>query len=408
MTARATAVVTGFILGCSALAQAQGFIIDNNDGDGEGFNDPTVRTSDIDGQPTTLGQDRLDCFAAAAQVWADYLDISVDIVVEAQFNNLGGTNNSATLGFAGPNNAAEDFSGAPVSDMLFTIAQANQLAGSNLDGAGPEINATFNADVDGPVVLGDVSWYYGTDGNTPGGKIDFFSTAMHELGHGLGFLTLMSVNSGALNGGLMDIYTNQLRRTGTTNLDYSQMNNAQRAAANTSGQVVWKGAAVVAAQGGFHPIFAPTSVQSGSSISHWDTTSFPNLLMEPSATESFTDLTLEAEAFEDLLWPLADNPVDPLDPDNVFVDFSFTGDESGGDLNPFNTLAEALVVANPDATIHIAVGATAETFTGAGAIDQALTLQRTGASGSVVIGSSSRSAGGDRKAKTGFVSGRRK
>lgn len=403
MTARLTYIFSGIILGFSTLAHAQGFVIDNNDGAGEGFNDATARTSDIDGQPTTLGQDRLDCFAAAAQVWADYLDISVNIVVAAEFNDLGGSEFGAVLGFAGPNNAAEDFSGAPVANMLFTIAQANQLAGSNLDGGSPEINATFNSDVDGPVVLGSTSWYYGIDGNPPPGEIDFFATALHELGHGLGFLTLMNISTGALNGGLMDIYTNQLRRAGVTNLNYSAMNNTQRQAANISGEVVWKGAEVVAAQGGNHPIFAPNPIQSGSSISHWDTTSFPNLLMEPSATDAFIALTLEIEAFADMLWPVQ-NTIDPLDPDNVFVDFSFTGAESGGDLNPFNTLAEALAAANANATINIVEGTSSETFVDGTAIDQALTLERTGASGTVTIGFTGRRTDAGQKATTGFIS----
>jgi len=403
MTARITYILSGIILGFSTLAHAQGFVIDNNDGAGEGFNDATARTSDIDGQPTTLGQDRLDCFAAAAQVWANYLDISVNIVVAAEFNALGGSQFGAVLGFAGPSNAVRDFSGAPLANMLFTIAQANQLAGSNLGGGSPEINATFNSDVDGPVVLGSTSWYYGIDGNPPPGEIDFFSTALHELGHGLGFLTLMNPGSGALNSGLMDIYTNQLRRAGATNLNYSAMNNAQRAAANTSGEVVWKGAEVVAAQGGNHPIFAPNPIQSGSSISHWDTTSFPNLLMEPSATDAFIALTLEIEAFADMLWPVQ-NTIDPLDPDNVFVDFSFTGAESGGDLNPFNTLAEALAAANANATINIVEGTSSETFVDGTAIDQALTLERTGASGTVTIGFTGRRTDPGQKATTGFIS----
>lgn len=405
MNARLPFALTALVLACGALAHGQGFIIDNNDGGSEGFNDPTARTSDIDGQPATLGQDRLDCFAAAAQVWADYLDISVNIVVSAQFNNLGGSANSATLGFAGPQNAARNFSGAPLNNMYFVSAQANQHAGANLDGGFPEIEATFNSDVDGNVVLGNTTWYYGTDGDPPPGKLDFFSTALHELGHGLGFLTLMDLGSGALNGGTMDIYTNQLRRAGTTNLNYSQMNNAQRAAANTSGEVVWKGALVVAAQGGNHPMYAPAPLQGGSSISHWDTSSFPNLLMEPSATVPFIALTLEAEAFEDMLWPINDTPIDPLDPDNVYVDFDFTGTESGGDLNPFNTLGEGLVAANPDATIHIFAGTSSETFVDVGAIDQAVTLELTG-SGTVIIGSGARSSGTLQKATRGFVSRR--
>jgi hypothetical protein len=389
----------------SAPAFAAGFIINNNDGPNEGFNDQTPRTSDIDGQQTTLGQDRLDCFAAAAQVWADYLDTTITIEVDAQFNGLGGTMNSAVLGVAGGTASFRDFTGAPLAAMWFIVAQANQHRGLDLNGGTAEITAQFNSDVDGPVVFGSASWYYGTDGNPDINEIDFFSTAMHELGHGLGFLTLMNLQSGALQNGFMDIYTNQLRQAGMVNLNYSQMTNGERQAANISDQVVWKGANVVAEQGGNEPMYAPNPVQPASSISHWNTTASPNLIMEPIATEPFTALTLEAEAFADLLWPLA---ADPLDPDNVFVDFDFSGVESGGTGNPFNSLAEAIAVANPDATINIAAGASSpETFTGGNVIDAAVTLVKNGAGTNPTIGDAGArfaSPANSGKPRSGFVS----
>jgi hypothetical protein len=287
--------------------------------------------------------------------------------------------------------------------MLFTGAEANQMAGVDLDGAPDEINATFNSAVDGPVVLGSTSWYYGTDGNPPAGKIDFFSIVLHELGHGLGFLTLMDVGTGALGVGKMDIFTEQLRRAGATNLNYSAMSNAQRQAGNISGELVWKGAEVVAAQGGNEPMYAPATLAVGSSVSHWDTTATPNLIMEPIATDAFTGLTLEIQAFADLLWPIA---VDPLDPNNVYVDFTFTGTESGAAANPFNTLAEAVAAANASATINLAAGTTSsETFTGGGVIDKALTLQKNGAGGNVVIGSAAFQGGSSAPvSQSGFIS----
>lgn len=369
---------------CAQASFGAGFVINNNNAAGEGFNDPTARTSDIDGQPTTLGQDRLDCLAAAAQIWANLIASDVTIVIDAEFNDLGGNEFGAPLGFAGPITSVRDFSGTPVGNMWFSIAQGNQLAGSDLNSGNTEIFSGFNSAVDGPVVLGSTTWYYGIDGNVPFNKIDFLSTALHEIGHGLGFLTFMNVQNGQLQDGRMDIYTNQLRRAGITNLNYSAMNDAQRQAANISGEVVWKGSAVVAEQGGNEPMYTPNPLQQGSSVSHWDTTASPNLLMEPSATEAFTALTLEVQAFEDLLWPFA---ADPLDPNNVFVDFDFNGIETGAAANPFSTLAAAIAAANPNADINMEPSTSSETFTDANAIDQALTLRNNNpGGGSVIIG----------------------
>ncbi|MGH9398921.1 MAG: PA domain-containing protein [Thermoanaerobaculia bacterium] len=50
-------------------------------------------------------------------------------------------------------------------------------------------------------------------------------------------------------------------------------------------------------------LYAPNTVESGSSVSHWDTTAFPNLLMEPNVNDDLThgvDLTLAA--FRDIGW----------------------------------------------------------------------------------------------------------
>lgn len=76
-----------------------------------------------------------------------------------------------------------------------------------------------------------------------------------------------------------------------------------------------------------------------------------------------------------------------LDPDNVYVDVSFTGSEIGTENSPFNSIAEAISVANPGATIHIAPGSYIETFNGINAISDALTLQING-TGTVIIGAS--------------------
>ncbi len=58
---------------------------------------------------------------------------------------------------------------------------------------------------------------------------------------------------------------------------------------------------------GFVRLFAPAPVQLGSSISHWDTTATPNLLMEPAINpdlRSATELDLTPELFQDIGWIL--------------------------------------------------------------------------------------------------------
>ena len=76
------------------------------------------------------------------------------------------------------------------------------------------------------------------------------------------------------------------------------------------------GAGVVATIGGLHPTFkagandvgkvqlyAPPAIAGGSSISHWDLTALPNLLMEPSITPSlYAQVDLTRHLFRDIGW----------------------------------------------------------------------------------------------------------
>ena len=351
---------------------AQDWVIINLDPPLEGFNDATQRISDITGEQTTLGDDRLLCFQVALFVLGVYLDINTPIRIDARFLQFGGSTESAILAAAGPKIAFHDFFNVPITETWFTVAEANQLAGLDLD-PDPQGGVSslffddmfieFNVDIDQDCptcALGPTTWYYGIDGDPPVGKIDFLSTAMHEVLHGVGFLPLMDVESGVLLAGLPDIYTRQLLLQSEENVDLVDMTDMQRALSAISGQVFWKGDAIVALQGGTQPMYAPDPLELGSSISHWDETlnpMLPNLLMEPFKTEAFTDLTIERAALEDLLWPL--EPI-PGDPENVHVDFEFLGFETGAEVSPFNTAVEAETFANAGANILFAAGSTTE------------------------------------------------
>ena len=75
-------------IGTAFLVQdvnAATFVIVNNDGPGEGFNDPTP-VSPIGGNPgTTLGQQRLNCFIRAGEIWGAILQSNVNITIDDCF-----------------------------------------------------------------------------------------------------------------------------------------------------------------------------------------------------------------------------------------------------------------------------------------------------------------------------------
>jgi hypothetical protein len=49
-------------------------------------------------------------------------------------------------------------------------------------------------------------------------------------------------------------------------------------------------------------VFTPNPLQPGSSVSHWDVSAFPNLLMEPVINSDLTGVDLTLGAFEDIGW----------------------------------------------------------------------------------------------------------
>jgi hypothetical protein len=298
----------GIAVTASPGVQAATFVIINNDGAGEGFNDPTAAAPVGGNTGTTIGAQRLIAFQRAADIWSARLTSPVTIRVRAQFDPLTCSATSAVLGSAGPLSTYRDFSGALVANTWYAVALANALHGSDLDTA-DDINATFNSTL-GTTCPFPRGWYYGLDGN-PGSQIDFVSVLLHELGHGLGFLSLVNLSTGAKALGFDDTYMRNLENHGANPPDYPSMTDAQRVAASTStGNLHWVGTAVRAASGlltagkvGDHVrMFAPSPQQPGSSVSHWDTALTPDQVMEPSYTVALQNPILELPLFQDIGW----------------------------------------------------------------------------------------------------------
>jgi hypothetical protein len=247
---RGLGLATAALLALAGIASAATITIVNNDGVGEGFNDPAARAP-VGGNPAvTLGGQRLFVFQEAANIWGALLPSAVVIEVRAQFNPQTCTPTSAVLGAAGPVTIHRDFTNAPFPATWYHQALANRLAGVDLSAANPDINATFNLNLDSGTCLGGLVWYYGIDGNE-GANIELLPVVLHELGHGLGFSTTTSGTNGGFNGGFPHIYDRYLMDN-TLGLHWYQMTAAQRVASAISvDKLVWDGPATIAAAATF-------------------------------------------------------------------------------------------------------------------------------------------------------------
>lgn len=289
----------------------------NNDGANEGFNDTNPAFANPEGGNTgsTRGQQRLNVFNYAAAIWGAFLDTSVPINVSSKFDPLTCSSGGAVLGSAGAAAGYRDFSGAEWTGTWYHVALANKQAGSDLNGSNAEINATFNVSIDSGCLTPGHRWYYGLDNATPALRTNLLVVLLHEMGHGLGFATFANGNTGALAAGFPDVWSRFMFDTTTGKFwNDPTMSDAQRAAsARSNGGLLWDGPNVKAASSyltsgrdvstGRVQLYAPTTYQSGSSVSHFSTAASPNLLMEPSINSGLPiDGDLTRQLLRDVGW----------------------------------------------------------------------------------------------------------
>ena len=244
-------------------------------------------------------------FQFALDIWANEIVSSVPIRVFADFRNLG----TGILASAGPTYVISNFPGAPEENRSYPAALANSLAGEILD-------ATNDYDI--IVNLGNgFNWYFGADGNPGPGQIDFVTVALHEAGHGLGFVSFdeYSNGEGTLSGFDLEfpgIFSNfMINGGGERTLNFPDPS-IELGDELISDDLFVDGQFTVQALGGTQPkLYAPNPYQRGSSISHWDENAFPagdvNSLMSPSVglQESNFDIgDITRGFFKDMGWEL--------------------------------------------------------------------------------------------------------
>jgi hypothetical protein len=236
-------LIVGLMASSSAFGSAT-IVIQNGDAAGVGFNDTTPLAPVGGNAGATLGQQRLNAFQFAANVWGATLNSGPTITIHATWESLPCAASSGTLGTSGATNIFRDFPGAPFTGTQYSVALANSLSGIDQNGSTAEINARFNIDVGTTGCLDTSPWYLGLDGNHGAGT-DLVAVLLHEFAHGLGFQTFTSSTTGAQNSGFPSVYDRFLFDN-STGKNWTQMTNAERvASAINTGNLVWIGPRVI-------------------------------------------------------------------------------------------------------------------------------------------------------------------
>ena len=212
---------------------------------------------------------------AAVDIWSENFASTVPININVKW---GSSSSYGVLASASAKNNFSNFNGAPDKTLYYASALANALAGRDLDPTSPEIEISITS---------NAPWYYGTDGICPARSFDLVSVILHEMGHGLGFVS----------GNYYEPFSGFGRVDQPTPFDaYAQLPDGRRLAdmpspsleagkAMTS-DLFWSGENAIKANNGIKPkLYTPSIYEAGSSISHLDEATFSksvdNAVMTP-------------------------------------------------------------------------------------------------------------------------------
>lgn len=201
---------------------------------------------------------------AAVDIWAANFKSKVPITIDATWSS---SQSLAVLGSARPGGYFAGFSGAPDSSLWYPSALANALAGKDLDVRSSEMVINVNS---------RGSWNRRGDGAPTTREYDLKSVFIHEMGHGLGFLSNDSFDSYLGFGSIeqptpFDAYaqTSDGRRLADLPSPSIELGKALRTT------LLWSGPQGIAANAGVKPIlYTPSTYEEGSSISHLDEKTF--------------------------------------------------------------------------------------------------------------------------------------
>ncbi|MFA5683580.1 MAG: hypothetical protein WCZ65_09155 [Lysobacteraceae bacterium] len=310
-----------------------------------GWNDPAPRDPVRGNNGVTLGEQRRNAMLEAARRVAEELRPAAPLRVRACWKTLEYSNGSGVLAQAGPRYVIVDdpgnglfYGGLQARHLIHYGSMAThqlgipfcQLGGQNCNAPPADISATFNLEVD-KAANANQRYEYGitvgqTGPNNPAPVgIGFVAVAMHELGHGMGFIGQASLGGedappvGTLYSYFGKTYDDAYGRhvriiepgLPAVVKPFLRVDTATRAAALTSGDRL-RFAGPLAAESSRNilrnniepydlvQLHAPTNISTGSSYSHLGTQHSLQMMLPTATSNTLRSLGLAVDVLQDV------------------------------------------------------------------------------------------------------------
>ncbi len=229
----------------------------------------TTKSSTIVVDYVNFPADAKIAFQYAVDIWKDLIYSPVPIRIKATWEVLA----NDVLGSCSPSDYYYNFNSTQIWNCYYPVALVEKMMGQEVNSPlGYDVEASFNSSFN--------NWYFGTDGAAPADKYDFVSTAMHELGHGLGFHGFFYTQRGRGGYGDSDALSAAfdqfvINKSGEKLVDTKLFTNPsiKMYQSLTSGWLAFKTALV---SDSLPRLYAPVTWDSGSSVYHLNDDTYPD------------------------------------------------------------------------------------------------------------------------------------
>ncbi len=223
-------------------------------------------------------------FEQAVAIWEKYLISTQTIRVKATWSKTMSNSVLAETGATRIYRSSTNIPNLPYTNVWYPTPLAEALSGKELNSGDFDMTVTLN---------GNINWYYGTDAKAQAGRYDMITVMLHEIAHGLGFSSSMSIINSDTQGQygqsgsayIFDIFMQDSKKVKLTNTGVYGNPSTDLKTSLTS-NALYFGLKNPTFANTLPRLYAPSPFKSGSSFSHFDESTYTvgtaNSLMSPS------------------------------------------------------------------------------------------------------------------------------